>query len=154
MSNQSDRAAELFNQGCNCAQAVFIAAAEDGGLDPGQALKIASSFGGGMGRLREACGAVTGLFMAVGIQYGPTDPTDRDAKAQHNLLIQDLARRFREAYGSISCRDLILPEEAADPVPPAITSGVDLRRPCIEYVRFAASQLDRLKREKKQTEND
>lgn len=77
MSAHSDLARELFKQGYNCSQSVFAAFCDETGLDTETALKIASSFGGGMGRLREVCGAVTGMFMVVGMKYGYTDPSQK-----------------------------------------------------------------------------
>jgi len=111
--SKADLAAKLFNDGCNCAQAVLAASAPDLGIEHNQALRLGSSFGGGMGRLREVCGAMTGLFMAVGELYGYTDLNDKEAKSRHYQLIQDLAARFREQYGSIICRDLLLPEDTS-----------------------------------------
>ena len=78
---KAERARELFLEGCNCAQAVFLAFAEDK-LDRETALKIASGFGGGMAGMRDVCGAVSGMFMAYGLLCGPADPTDRAAKTQ------------------------------------------------------------------------
>jgi C_GCAxxG_C_C family probable redox protein len=145
MLTKADLAADLFNQGCNCAQAVLAAAAEDIGIDRQQALRLASSFGGGMGRLREVCGAMTGLFIAVGELYGYTDLEDKDAKTRHYQLIQDLAAKFRDQYGTIICRDLLLPEDAGtDPLPSDRTPEYYQKRPCAEYVRYAAGLLDQL----------
>jgi len=91
MDNHADYAEALFKEGYNCAQSVFASYHTELGIEQDVAMKIASSFGGGMGRLREVCGALTGLFMAAGIKYGYTDPQDQDGKAKHYQLIQDLA---------------------------------------------------------------
>lgn len=143
MINHADRAEAFFKDGYNCAQSVFAAFQDELGLDIDTALKIASSFGGGMGRLREVCGALTGLFMVAGIKYGYSDPEDQGSKSEHYQLIQNLAIRFKDQYGSIICRDLLqLDEQTSDPTPEIRTEQYYQRRPCIEYVRMAASLLN------------
>jgi len=143
MINRSERAEALFKEGYNCAQAVFAAYHDAIGLDFETAVKLASSFGGGMGRLREVCGALTGIFMIAGLKYGYTDPQDLEAKKAHYQRIQDLAKRFREEYGSILCRDIVPPESAStDPTPEPRTEAYYQRRSCADYVRFAAGLLD------------
>jgi C_GCAxxG_C_C family probable redox protein len=142
MMNQAET---LFNSGCNCAQSVFLACTDERGIDQDLAMKLASSFGGGMGRLREVCGALTGLFMAVGVQYGSDDPSDQEAKTLLYQLIQDLAGQFRREFGSLLCRDLLqLNEPVSDPTPELRTPDYYARRPCAEYVRFAAGLMDQL----------
>lgn len=84
---KAERARELFLEGCNCAQAVFLAFAEEK-MDRDTALKIASGFGGGMAGMRNVCGAVNGMFMAYGLLCGPADPTDRAAKAKSYETLQ------------------------------------------------------------------
>ena len=145
MSERADLAVECFEQGYNCAQAVVAASAGDMGMEQEQILRLASSFGGGMGRLREVCGAMTGLFMVAGARYGYSDIDDKEAKTRHYQLIQDLAAQFREQFGSIICRDLLLPDDAGtDPTPSDRTQEYYQRRPCADYVRFAAALLDKL----------
>ena len=107
MSNKSQQATELFKQGYNCAQSVFAAFSEDLGMDFETALKLSSSFGGGMGRLREVCGAVSGMFAIAGMKYGYADPKDNEAKAAHYKRIQELAAQFRAENHSIICRELL-----------------------------------------------
>lgn len=112
-------------------------------MDLETALKLSSSFGGGMGRLREVCGAVTGMFMVAGILYGYSDPKDSEAKAEHYELIQALAAKFREDNGSIICRELLgLPDGADSPIPEERTEDYYARRPCSELVVHAAKILD------------
>jgi len=113
------------------------------GVDFDTALKIASSFGGGMGRLREVCGAVSGMFMVAGMKYGGTDPTDQGAKAEHYKLIQALAKRFEKENGSIICRELLgLAVKNDDPQPEVRTEKYYKKRPCMELVERAAKILD------------
>jgi C_GCAxxG_C_C family probable redox protein len=114
-------------------------------MDRDAALRLASSFGGGMGRLREVCGAVTGMFMVAGMLYGYTDAQDDEIKAAHYALIQSLAHTFREKHGSYVCRELLgLPEGESDPVPSKRTAAYYAARPCGELAYSAAELLDNL----------
>ena len=143
MANHAERAEVLFKAGYNCAQSVIGAFDGETGLDFESAMKLAASFGGGMGRLREVCGALTGLFMVVGLQKGYCLPDDHEGKTAHYQLVQDLAKQFREQYGSLLCRDLLqLEEKVSDPTPEIRSTDYYRRRPCLEYVRFAAGLLD------------
>ena len=81
--DHSYKAGELFLTGANCSQAVVLAFDDLTGLDRDTALKISSAFGGGMGRMREVCGAVSGMFMVLGLLYGYTDPENLDIKKEH-----------------------------------------------------------------------
>lgn len=145
MSTRAERAECLFKAGYNCAQAVFVACLDEQDLDQESAVKIAASFGGGMGRLREVCGALTGLFMAVGLKEGYTDMNDREAKTAHYQLIQNLGLQFKGEYGSLLCRDLlILDEKVSDPQPEVRTESYYAKRPCAEYVKYAASLFDQM----------
>lgn len=105
--NREDSAVELYNQGCNCAQAVFCAMAKEDGLDLMIAARLSSPFGGGMGRLGETCGALSGLFMALGLKvgYNPTD--SKEVKDKFYAEIHDLGEEFRKAKGAIRCNELI-----------------------------------------------
>ncbi|MDF2820490.1 MAG: hypothetical protein K0R15_931 [Clostridiales bacterium] len=139
MSKHSDRAKELFNQGYNCSQSVFAAFCEEIGIDFETALKLSSSFGGGMGKLREVCGAVSGMFMVAGMKYGYTDPNDDEVKAEHYKLIQSLANKFKEDNRSIICRELLgLEKENDGYIPAARTPEYYEKRPCVELVGDAA----------------
>lgn len=143
MSSHSEQAKELFKQGYNCSQAVFAAFCDETGMDFETALKIASSFGGGMGRLREVCGAVSGAFMVLGMKYGSTDPSDKTSKKRHYKLIQDFAKDFENENGSIICRELLaLPVKREDYVPEDRTIQYYKKRPCLELVADAAKKLD------------
>lgn len=147
--NHVEKARELFVRGYNCAQAVFIAFCDLTGYDEDNAARISSSFGGGMGRLREVCGAVSGAFMVAGCLYGYADETDKNAKTAHYALIQDIARRFRDRNGTIICRELI-GAEANDKsaVPTDRTADFYKRRPCVELVEVAAEIMDEIIKEK------
>lgn len=107
MSDKQEQAMNLFKEGYNCAQTVFAAFHKEMDMDFETALKLSSSFGGGMGRLREVCGAVSGMFAVAGMKYGYTDPNDNKAKAEHYKLIQELAVQFKTENHSIICRELL-----------------------------------------------
>ena len=144
MEGHVKKAEELFLSGCNCAQAVFAAFTDVTGMDEDTALMLASSFGGGCGRLREVCGACSGLFMIAGLLRGyGKSPQDGEKKA-HYELIQRLAAQFREENGSIICREL-LKNIAADtlPVPSPRTEEYYNARPCIRFVSCAARLAER-----------
>lgn len=100
-------AASRFDEGFNCAQAVFSAHAESLGLDRDTALKIAAGFGGGMGRMALTCGALTGAFMAIGLKYGAVNGQDVETKQRAYALIQECAEKFQAQHGSTACRDLL-----------------------------------------------
>jgi C_GCAxxG_C_C family probable redox protein len=143
LSTHSELARDLFIKGYNCAQSVFAAFYDETGLAIDTALKTASSFGGGMGGLREVCGAVTGMFMVVGLKYGYTDASDKRAKTEHYRRIQDLAKQFTEENGSIICRELLgLSIKHDNPIPGDRKENYQKKRPCAELVEQAARMLD------------
>lgn len=134
-----ERAVSLFKSGYNCSQSVVVAYADCFGLDEPTATKMSASFGGGMGRLREVCGAVSGSFMLAGLKYASTDPSDKAAKTKNYTVVQELAEKFRQHNGSIICRELLgLARQKDDPVPSDRTPEYYKRRPCSEYVAIAA----------------
>ena len=139
--DHSMQAAELFLQGYNCAQAITVAFSDVTGLDKAFSAKMASSFGGGMGRMREVCGAVSGMLMVAGILYGYDSDDDDAAKKAHYHLVQDLAGQFRQQVGSIVCRD-ILKNPPSDPNPSPRTAEYYRQRPCAQMVVTAAQILD------------
>jgi len=140
--DHSIKAAELFLSGANCAQAVVLAFEDVTGLEPELAAKMSSSFGGGMGRLREVCGAVSGMLMVLGIVYGYTEPGENDCnKKAHYQDVQALAGKFREEVGSIVCRE-ILKNPPSDPNPTPRTAEFYRQRPCARMVMTAARILD------------
>lgn len=138
-----ERAEALFKEGYNCAQAVFGAFADELGIDKETAMLIASSFGGGIGRLREVCGAVSGMMLVCGMKKGCGVPDDHGAKKEHYALVQKLAEKFREQNGAIVCRELLaLPTGASEPTPEERTEKYYARRPCAAYVRAAAEIVE------------
>ena len=138
MGAYADRACGLFANGANCAQAVFAAFADKMGMDTELCLKLSSSFGGGMGRLREVCGAVSGMFMVAGALYGYGEDDDEKKKA-HYALIQEMAEAFKKEHQTIICRELLeLPLTVPDPTPTKRTEEFYRARPCIRFVETAA----------------
>ena len=135
------QAAQLFLDGYNCAQAITVAFSDVTGLDKDFSARMASSFGGGIGRLREVCGAVSGMVMVAGILYGYDGNSEESAKKEHYTLVQALANQFKEEVGSIICRD-ILKNPPSDPNPTPRTEEFYKQRPCARMVMVAAKILD------------
>ena len=143
MTDHATKAAQLFLSGCNCSQAVVVAFCDETGLEEDFAKRLSSSFGGGMGRMREVCGAVSGMLMVLGALYGYDDPGEKAlAQREHYALVQELAGKFRERNGSIICRE-ILKNPPSDPNPTPRTPEFYKTRPCARMVAAAAGILDR-----------
>ena len=141
-----DEAQVLFQSGANCAQSVLAVFADECGLDRETALRLASGFGAGMGRMREVCGAVSAMLMVVNLKCGYSDLTDKAAKDAHYALIQNLADQFRSrSGGSIICRDLLgLQKNQSDsPLSESRTAEYYRKRPCKEIVAIAADILEK-----------
>jgi len=132
-----------FMNGYNCSQSVVLAFKDLIPIDEAVLSRMASSFGGGMGRLREVCGSVSGMFMVAGILYGYDGPETGQVKADHYARIQELARRFEEKHGTIICREMLGLSVRHDvPVPDARTAEYYKKRPCPEIIGDAAEILD------------
>ncbi|MBO4339532.1 MAG: C_GCAxxG_C_C family protein [Clostridia bacterium] len=145
MKDYAKTAEELFKNGCNCSQAVLLAFSDVTGLDDETALKLASSFGGGMGRMREVCGAVSGALMVLGIAKGYSDLSDAEAKKEHYALVQEFARCFKEENGSIICRELLAGVKTEEgTVPEKRTDEYYKKRPCGELCFTAAKITEEL----------
>ncbi len=132
-----------FKKGYNCSQSIVLAFADMLPADEKTLLKMASSFGGGMGRLREVCGSVSGMFMVAGLLYGYDGPETGQVKAEHYAGIQELAHRFEEKHGTIICREMLGLSVRHDvPVPKARTAEYYKKRPCAEIIGDAAEILE------------
>lgn len=143
MGQRAIKARELFKSGCNCSQAVFLAFADRYGIDDDTALKLASSFGGGMGRSREVCGALSGALMVNGMETGSTDLTDIRAKTKNYESAREIMDAFRNDNGSIYCRELLgLSKRPESATPDARTKEYYKKRPCAEIVYSAALVLE------------
>ena len=133
--NRVERAEALFLDGCNCSQAVFTAFADEFGLDEELAKRLACGLGGGVGRMREVCGAVSAAAMVIGARLGPD-------KMKAYPVIQDFCAKFKAEAGSIVCRDLLEGTGATTGgAPEARTPQYYAKRPCVELVKLAASLI-------------
>lgn len=140
MKKYATDAAELFESGYNCAQAVAVAFCDVIGMEPKAVAAMASSFGGGMGRMREVCGAVSGMLLVAGILYGYDTPGDDESKKVHYQRVQAMAEEFRQEAGSIICRE-ILKNPPSDPSPTPRSPEFYQMRPCTRMVYLAAEIL-------------
>ena len=151
--DHAKEAQRLFLEGYNCAQAVFCAFCDETGMSLEDAARLSSSFGGGMGRLREVCGTVSDALLALGMLRGYADPQDPELKKAHYKLVQEYARRFREENGTIICRELLknVPVTPGD-TPEPRTPGFYARRPCLGLAGQAAAILDEMLSKTKKNE--
>jgi len=104
---RADSAVALHDKGCNCCQSVLCAFAPSLGLDQRTAMRLATGFGGGMGRMGLTCGAVTGAFMALGLAYGMKAPEDAEAKEKLYAMVNDFSAAFKKRHSSIECRQIL-----------------------------------------------
>lgn len=136
-------AKNYFLEGYNCAQAVALAYKDELNMSEEDISKMTSSFGGGMGRLREVCGAVSGMFLVAGILFGYSDPKDYEGKKSHYELVQHLAEKFKNINGSIVCKELLGLEKKEDSaIPSHRTEEYYKKRPCGDLVSDAANILE------------
>ncbi len=135
------KAAELFVEGYNCAQAVVVAFCDVTGMEKDYAAKLASPFGGGIGGLREVCGAVSGMVLVLGHLYGYENPADDAAKKLVYKQASELITKFQETNGNFICREL-LKNMPVDPNPTPETAAFYAKRPCARMVMVAAELLD------------
>lgn len=142
-SEYAKKAMQLFKEGYNCSQSVLLAFKDKYDIDEKTALRLSSSFGGGMGRLREVCGTVSGMFMVAGLLYGYDSPKDREGKTEHYTRIQELAQKFKDLNGSIVCRDLLgLSVSKDSPIPSERTAEYYKKRPCINLIGMSAAIME------------
>ena len=145
MSEKSIKARELFLKGYNCSQSLLGAFCEDLGLDFNTAMLISSSFGGGMGGLRETCGALSGAFMVIGLKYGYVTPDNPNEKAELYKKVRMVAEAFNEKHGTMLCRELLEAKSLtvkAEPSPR--TEKYYKERPCAVFVESAAEILEEI----------
>lgn len=142
-TERAELAVDLFEKGYNCAQSVVGAWLDQTEIESEQAMRLASSFGGGMGKLREVCGALTGSFMVAGLLRGYYKPGDDDEKGSHYALIQEIAKEFEQKYKTILCRDLLeLDVKHDSPNPSARTAEYYAERPCARFIYDVVIYLD------------
>ena len=140
MEDRIEKAKALFKEGYNCSQSVVAAFADMYGFSPEQALRMSASFGGGIGRMRQTCGAACGLFMLAGLETGCIDGKDREGKEANYKVVQALAEEFKKRNGSLICAELLgLSKAAPTPATPeARTAEYYKKRPCVKMVEEAA----------------
>ena len=120
MESRVDRAEANFREGYNCAQSVFLAYADIAGIDRATALKLTSALGAGFGKLREVCGAVSGMTLMAGLLEGYTDSEDRENKIKVYHKTQEMAAEFKKRQGSIICREILNLKEGEDQAEPSV----------------------------------
>ena len=133
-------ATELFGEGYNCAQSVFLAYADVFDLPLDLAKSLSVSFGGGMGRMREVCGTVSAMSMLAGLKYPVPDQKDMEARRRNYAIVQLMAEQFKKKHQTLICRNLLPAAAAAqrDAAPSERTSEYYRMRPCVRYVADAA----------------
>ncbi|MFI3265912.1 MAG: C-GCAxxG-C-C family protein [Rikenellaceae bacterium] len=132
---RAKQAMENFDNGYNCCQSVILAYSDITEVDHKTLATLSAPFGGGMGRLREVCGAVSGMFMVTGFVFGDSDPKNSQAKKDNYQAVQTLAANFKDENGSIICRELL--GLTATPLP-------NKKKPCKELVGTAARMVGQL----------
>lgn len=142
MSEKGSRARALFEQGYNCAQSVACAFAAEMGLPESTVARLASPFGGGMGRLREVCGAMSGALTVLGMLYGYDGDGRQGVKAALYADVQALAAEFRRQNGYLRCGDLLGVPAESDPTPTERTPEFYKKRPCSDIVESAAEMME------------
>lgn len=149
MESRKEIAVKLFKEGYNCSQSVFATYSDLFGIDRELALRISSSFGAGMGRMREVCGTCSGMFLVAGLLSGAVEGKDADGKKKNYDMVQMLAEEFRKRNGTIICRELlgldqnmVSAAEFKDTNPEKRTENYYKKRPCVQLVEEAAEILE------------
>ena len=145
--NRAEKAKQLFFEGYNCTQAILCAFSDVTGYDMETSARLGSSFGGGLARLRQTCGAVSGAALVLGIVKGYDDPKDYEAKKQHYALVREFAGKFQEKNGSINCGELLKMASVnpqAGGHPEQRSEEYYRKRPCPELIYDAALILDEM----------
>lgn len=138
----SEKAREIFNKGYNCSQAVVAAFSDITGLDFETSLKVSSSFGAGMGKMRSVCGAVTGMYIVAGLLWSTTQ-SDAASKEKHYTLIQQITQRFKDMHDTVVCAELLKNLKTdTTPKPAERTQEYYKVRPCLKFVEDACDILD------------
>lgn len=144
---RAEKAVSAFQAGYNCAQSTFMAFIDDLGIEKRQAMKLASGFGGGMGRMQEVCGALSGAVLALGASFGHGDPSESEAQKKTYSLTQELFRRFKEQHGHCRCRDLVQGIDLKTEEGQKEFKERDLRnKVCVPCVRAAVEIVEELRK--------
>jgi C_GCAxxG_C_C family probable redox protein len=142
---KSDDAGKIFMSGFNCAQSVIEPFAAESAMGAATGLRIASSFGGGMAKMQETCGAVTGGFMAIGLRHGFSRSDDQEARDVVLRQSRELAAKFKEKFGTLRCRDILgcdLNTEEGQRIHKETGQREGI---CLECVKFAAAVVAGMK---------
>ncbi|NCC09028.1 MAG: C_GCAxxG_C_C family protein [Bacteroidia bacterium] len=141
MEDRIEKAVTYFKSGYNCSQSVVAAFADLYGFDKEQSLRMAASFGGGIGRMRETCGAACGMFLLAGLENGAVEAADRQGKAANYALVQELAEEFKKRNGSLICAELLglRKSDTISSNPEERTTQYYAKRPCVKMVEEAAT---------------
>jgi C_GCAxxG_C_C family probable redox protein len=142
MGRIAETAEKRFIEGFSCAQAVFSAFAEAEGMDLENSLRVSSSFGAGMARMGDTCGALTGGMMVLGLKYGRTVADDMDAKEKNYRLVHEFVEEFRKRHGHGMCRDLLGFEPGSPEAAERFENEPELERRCAGFVREASEILE------------
>ncbi len=144
MNQRIELAEKLFKEGYNCSQSVFAAYSELYGIELDTALKLSASFGGGLGRMREVCGAVSGMCLVAGLETGSSKKMDAEGKKYNYEVVQKLSEEFKAISGSIICRDLLGLEKKEEMIatPQKRTEEYYKKRPCVQLVKDAAKLIE------------
>ena len=144
-----EKARDYFLQGFNCSQSVFCAFADRFGIDEETAKKVAAGLGGGVGRMREVCGAVSASAMVLGSFCAATEGSDEDSKKKNYELVREFSDRFMERHSSVVCRDLLKMDVKMESTakPDDRTAEYYRKRPCLKVVEDAAEILEEMLKE-------
>ncbi|MCR4925630.1 MAG: C-GCAxxG-C-C family protein [Clostridiales bacterium] len=145
MESRVEKAKELFKSGYNCSQSVFMAYADLFDMDNATAAKISAGLGGGVGRMREVCGAVTGMTLLAGLKYGATEGDDTESKQKTYEVVRALSEEFKKTNPSIICKELLgLAQAEKSAKPEERTQEYYQKRPCVEIVGDAAKAVEKI----------
>jgi C_GCAxxG_C_C family probable redox protein len=142
--SKAEEAVTIFNGGCNCAQSVFTAYSGDFGVDKNLALSMAVGFGGGMGRVQDVCGVVSGAVMILGLKSGFKEGDGRDKINKAYKTVHDFIDRFTAAKGTIKCRELLGGCDLSSEEGQKRFKEADLKGSCRDFVRLSCDLLDEL----------
>jgi len=142
MGKIAETAEKRFIEGFSCSQSVFSAFAEAEGMDLETALSISTSFGAGMARLGDTCGAITGGMMALGLKFGRTVADDTDAKEKNYRLVHEFVEEFNKRFEKTDCRDLLGFDPDSPEASQRFANEQELEKRCAGFVREAAEILE------------
>ncbi len=137
-----EKVISAFEGDFNCAQSIFSSYSEEFGLDKGKALRIATGFGGGMGRMQNTCGAVSGAFMVISLKYGVDESGDKEARDKTYEVVREFSKRFQEIHGSIICKELLGCDITTAEGREYYDQNEFFEKKCLQYVKDSAKILE------------